>query len=115
MIPRSLHIFLNSFLMYSPPLSVLTFLTSVFFCLWIQAIYFLNDSVMVADSLFFRKSMLVYCVFRSIHVMKYLYPAIDKSKGPHRSDTMVSPVSVGRSSMFQKGARVCLLNGQLEH
>ena len=77
--------------------------------------YLLNDSDTVLHSLFLRNSMLVYLVFRSIQVMKYLNPVRDSSNGPHMSETAMSPMLSGRFLVLRNGALVCLLCGQLVH
>ena len=77
--------------------------------------YLLNESVTVLHSLFLKKSMLMYLVFRSVHVMKYLYPPIDCLKGPQTSDMITSPMLVGRSSVFWNGSQVCFPYGQSWH
>ena len=69
----------------------------------------------VADSLFLMKSMLAKQVFASIHVMKYLKFLIDDSKGPHKSETMRSPIFDGSFSTFWNGAHVCFPCGQFKH
>ena len=99
MMPSLLHISVNSFPVYSPLLSVRILFMLAFFWQSNQAIYLLKDSDTVSHSLFLRNSMLVNRVLRSIHVMKYLNPAEDSSNGPHTSETTMSPMSSGRSSV----------------
>ena len=115
MIPSLLQTYLNLLPMYLPPLSILIFFTSAFFCQSNHTMYFLKDSVTILHSMSLRKSMLTNLVLRSIHVIKYLYPPMDTSKGPHRSETIMLPMFDGRSSVFLNGAQVCLPYGQLLH
>ena len=59
--------------------------------------------------------MLAKWDLRSIQVMKYLMVPMDVSKGPHKSETMMSLMLSGRFSIFWNGAQVCFPCRQLMH
>ena len=114
-IPSLLQMLLYSCPVYSPPLSVWTLLTVSFFCQRSQAMYLLKDSVTVWHSLFLRKSTLAKWLVKSSHVIKYLYPPIEMSKGSHISEMMMSPILAGKLSVFWKGALICFPYRQFVH
>ena len=114
-IPSHLHMSWNSFPIYSPPLSVCTLFTLVFFCLDIMDMYHLNESDTVVHSLSLRKSMLAYLDFTSIQVTKYLYPLIECSNGPQMLDTITLLIFVVLCSVPLNSARVCFPKGQCWH
>ena len=67
-----LHKSWNSFLIYSPPLSILILFTVSFFCLDNHAMYQLTDSEIV-HSLFLRKSILANLALYSSQVMSDIF------------------------------------------